>query len=149
MEPLKRVLVVDDDAEIRGLLSTTFRHYGLTVDVASDGREALECIAGAQYAVIVLDLIMPSVDGFTVIERLGARDEALPVVLVITGAEEHVGALDARVVHGVIRKPVDPEELAHIVLACAEIRGRGAFETMAIAAMVAGTPLMAWLTRLQ
>ena len=150
MEQPKRVLVVDDDAEVRALLSSVFRQHGLTVDVAGDGREAIDLIVATPYAVVVLDLIMPTVDGFAVLDHLRASDALSPVVIVVTGAEEQiVGRLDPRIVHGVIRKPFDAMELSSIVVACAEIRGRRAFETMAIAAMFAGPPLMAWLSRLQ
>ena len=149
VEQAKRVLVVDDDAEVRGLLSSAFREQGLVVDLASGGREAIDLITATPYAVIVVDLIMPDVDGFAVLDHLGSRDGS-PVVIVVSGAEDQiVGRLDPRIVHGVIRKPFDTAELSNIVVACAEIRGRSAFETMAIAAMFAGPPLMAWLTRLQ
>ena len=74
---------------------------------------------------------------------------AAPVVLVITGAEPRVvDALDARVIHGIIHKPFDAHELANLVEACAEIRSRSAFETMAITAMLAGGPLISWLSRM-
>jgi CheY-like chemotaxis protein len=144
IEQSRRVLVADDDEEIRNLLSSVFRLQGLAVDLASDGREALDLIAETNYEVIVLDLLMPVVDGFAVIDHLRtASRHPMPVVLVITGAEQRiVEALDARVIHGIIRKPFDAKELATLVTACAEIRGKNAFETMAIAAMLAGTPLM-------
>lgn len=145
----RHVLVVDDDAEVRGLLSSAFRQEGLNVDLAGDGREAIDLLSASQYAVLVLDLVMPDVDGFAVLDHLRTREGAAPVVIVISGAEEQiVGRLDPRLVHGIVRKPFDTVELVSIVVACAEIRGRSAFETMAIAAIVAGSPLMAWLSRL-
>lgn len=150
MDQPKRVLVVDDDAEVRVLLASTFRQEGLSVDLAGGGAEAIDLLAAGSYAVVVLDLVMPQVDGFAVLDHLQSRDGAAPVVIVVTGAEEQiVSRLDPRIVHGIIRKPFDARELSNIVVACAEIRGRSAFETMAIAAIVAGTPLMAWLSRLQ
>jgi DNA-binding response OmpR family regulator len=149
MNSVRKVLVVDDDAEVRGLLASAFRQEGLNVDLAGDGREAIDLLSSTQYTVLVLDLVMPDVDGFAVLEHLQSRNGAAPVVIVISGAEEHiVGKLDPRFVHGIVRKPFDTLELASIVVACAEIRGRSAFETMAIAALVAGSPLMAWLSRL-
>jgi len=146
----KRVLVVDDDGEIRRLLSSTFRHYGLNVDVASGGEEALTLIGTNPYAVVVLDLVMPDVDGFAVLTRLRTMRMAYaPVIIVLTGAEDRiVGSLDANIVHGIIRKPFDPQELGSIVVACAEMRSRTPFETMALAAMLAGPPIVAWLTKL-
>ncbi|HEY8133873.1 MAG TPA: response regulator [Thermoanaerobaculia bacterium] len=140
----KRVLIVDDEAVIRELLGTLLRQRDLTVDEASDGREALELLKENLYSVVLLDLLMPNVDGFGVIEGLTYS----PVVLVITGADRAlVKQLDPKKIHGVVRKPFDSEELANLVVACAEIRSRSAFETMAISAMIAGGPFLAWLNR--
>ena len=70
-------------------------------------------------------------------------------MIVLTAADQHVvGRLDPRVVHGIIRKPFDVQDVTNLVVACADIRGRGAFEAMALAAVVAGSPLMAWLTKM-
>jgi DNA-binding NarL/FixJ family response regulator len=85
---------------------------------------------------------MPEMNGFEVLENL---DEDLrPVVLVVTGADQStVAELDSRIVHGIVRKPFDPHELAELVRACAEIRGRGPLGAMAIATVIAGSPLFA------
>jgi CheY-like chemotaxis protein len=145
----KRVLVVDDDPAIRQLLVRVLQRQSLTVDEARDGCEALALINEHQYAVVLLDLIMPVLDGFGVLAALdGPGVASPPVVLVITGAERsELAGLDARRVHGIMRKPFDPEELAAVVLACAEIRSRAPFGTMAIATMIAGSPLLALLNR--
>lgn len=144
----RRVLVVDDDPGVRGLLTTVLHHHGLSVDEATDGREALELLAVHQYAVVLLDLIMPNLDGFGVIEALGRQETGKPVVLVVTGAERQtIEQLDARAIHGILRKPFDPDDLAAIVVACAEVRGRNALGTMALAAMMAGSPLLALLNK--
>ena len=96
---------------------------------------------------IVLDLLMPLLDGFGVLNALdGPSMTSPPVVLVITGADRRaVDHLDPQRIHGFVRKPFDPEELASVVVACAEIRGRNAFGTMAIATVIAGSPLLALL----
>jgi len=147
MPTTKRVLVVDDDREIRELLTSVLRRRDLVVDVAVDGAEALDLLRQNTYSVVLLDLLMPNTDGFGV---LNALDSALapPIVLVITGAERAlVKRLDPQRIHGVVRKPFDPEDIATLVVACAEIKSRGTFETMAISAMIAGGPLLAWLNR--
>lgn len=151
MEQRKRVLVVDDDHEIRNLLSGALTQQGLTVDTAADGATAIELIAQVPYCVIVLDLVMPDVDGFVVLDHVRSRTaETQPVVLVVTGAEEPIVArLDPRLVHGIMRKPFDVHEVTNIVTACAEIRTRSTFDKMALAALFAAPPLMAWLSRLQ
>jgi len=148
-EQQKRVLVVDDDQVIRDLLVHVLRRHSLIVDEARDGREALELIKENQYAVILLDLLMPVLDGFGVLDVLGGPGlPSPPVVLVITGADRHhIDHLNPRLVHGIVKKPFDPEELAAVVVACAEIRSRNTFGAMAIATVLAGSPLLAWLDR--
>lgn len=145
MAEQRHVLVVDDDPGVRELLTAAFRMHSLDVDVAADGREALDLLAHRQYTVIVLDLLMPVLDGFGVLDGMSAID-AKPVVLVLTGADRTVlDGLDAQRIHGVVRKPFDPQELASLVIACAEIKGRTPFETMAMA-VLAGGPILAWLS---
>jgi CheY-like chemotaxis protein len=143
----KRVLVVDDDETIRTLLTSVLRHHDLVVDEAADGRDALDLLRQHSYAVVLLDLLMPNVDGFGVIDGLGTA-LSTPVVLVITGADRSLlRELDPQKIHGVVTKPFDAEDLATLVVACAEIKSRSSFETMAISAMIAGGPFLAWLNK--
>jgi len=147
MPASKRVLVVDDDQEIRGLLTSVLRRRDLAVDEAADGAGALDLLRQNIYSVVVLDLLMPNIDGFGVLDAL---DSALapPVVLVITAADRSlVKRLDPQRIHGVVRKPFDADDLASLVVACVEIKSLRGFETMAISALVAGAPLLAWLNR--
>ncbi|HEY8180773.1 MAG TPA: response regulator [Thermoanaerobaculia bacterium] len=143
----KRILIVDDDAATRELIGTVLRRRELTVDEAEDGVEALELLKEHRYAVVLLDLLMPNVDGFGVIENLETAIST-PVVLVITGADRAlIRKLDPQRIHGVVNKPFDAEDLATLVVACAEIKSRSPFETMAISAMIAGGPFLAWLNK--
>ncbi|MCU1350428.1 MAG: bacT [Acidobacteria bacterium] len=146
----KRILVVDDDAAVRDLLTSVLEHRGLTVDTAADGREALQLFTENQYSVIILDLLMPVVDGFGFLRGMESVDlQVPPVVLVVTGADRAlVKQLDPQRIHGVIRKPFDAQELASLVVACAEIKSRNSYGTMAIATMMAGGPFLALLNRL-
>jgi two-component system OmpR family response regulator len=139
----RRVLIVDDDPEIRGILVTALQQKSLIADTAADGREAMALLSEQPYAVVLLDLLMPGVNGFRVLEAIDQGQ--VPIVMVLTGADrETVAKLDARKIHGIIRKPFDPEEIASVVAACIEIRGRSTLEAMAMT-MVAGAPFMAWL----
>ena len=148
MEGYKRVLVVDDDADTVRLLQTVLTQRGLSVDCALDGDEALDLLRTNRYACVLLDLLMPRVDGFAVLEALKNQDVFSPsVVLVITGADRSaIDRLDSDLIHGIVRKPFDPEDLAALVAACAEIKGRGGFETMAIA-MLSSAPFLSLLQR--
>jgi DNA-binding response OmpR family regulator len=148
MTEQKHVLVVDDDPDTRNILGVVLGKRGLVVDFASEGDAALDLMRQRDYAVVMLDLMMPGKSGFTVLEELGQPGMPAPVVLVITGSSRsELDKLDPRRIHGVVKKPFDPEELASIVVACADIRSRSAFGTMAIAAMLAGGPLLDWLNR--
>jgi DNA-binding response OmpR family regulator len=149
MPEQKRVLIVDDDAEIRGLLHSLLTRQGLTVDVAGDGATALDLIGKRNYSVVLLDLVMPDVDGFAVMESFKRPGASAPVVLVVTGADRSiVDRLDSRHIHGIVRKPFEPDDLVTLVVACADIKSRGTFGTMAIATMIAGSSqLLDWLNR--
>ncbi len=141
-----RVLIVDDDAEIRGLLRSTLAQEGIEADTAENGLDALELLNANRYAVMLMDLMMPAMNGFQLLEAV--RKDS-PVVLVVTGADQSmVNELDARLVHGIIRKPFDPRDVATLVRACVEIRGRGPLGAMAIASMIAGGPLIAMLAKM-
>lgn len=148
-DPQKHVLVVDDDAQTRALLGSLLARHSLAVDFADDGGSALALIQNNKYSVVLLDLLMPGTDGFAVLDRLHEPGMPSPVVLVITGADRAVvDTVDSNRVHGVVRKPFDPDDLAALVVACADIKSRGTFGTMAIATMLAGSSILELLNRL-
>lgn len=90
-----RVLIVDDEAQIRRALRTGLTGHGYAVDVAEDGESALMAIAAHQPDVIVLDLVMPGIDGFEVLRQLRAWSR-VPVLVLSAHGQEHdkVEALD-------------------------------------------------------
>jgi CheY-like chemotaxis protein len=142
----RRVLIVDDDTDVRHILATALRQKSLTIDEAVDGRQALALLHENSYSVVLLDLMMPVVDGLTVLEAIKTDLPNPPIVLVVTGASrEMIERVDTDRVHGIVRKPFDPLEVAAIVAACAEVRSRGPFETMAIATVISGGALIHWL----
>ena len=142
----RRVLIVDDDTDVRHILAAALRQKSLTIDEAVDGRQALALLHENTYAVVLLDLMMPVIDGLTVLNAIKTDLPNPPIVLVITGASrDMIERIDSDRVHGVVRKPFDPLEVASIVAACAEVRSRGPFETMAIATVISGGALINWL----
>ncbi|MEA2491989.1 MAG: hypothetical protein QOH21_3781 [Acidobacteriota bacterium] len=147
-EQHRRVLVVDDDPQIREILATVLRQRSLIVDEAGDGREAIDLFREHQHAVVLLDLLMPRADGFTVLDAIDRDQLIKPIVLVITGADRtRIEALDSHRIHGILRKPFEPQEVADLVAACVDIRGRSTFETMALATMISGAPILALLSK--
>lgn len=133
----KKILVVEDERDLRVELAARLRDRGLLVDEAEGGRAAMDLMAAEHYAVILVDLLMPQPDGFAVLEAVAAGSLKKPtVVLVTTGADPSVlERLDPDRIHGVVRKPFDPGELADLVSACAEIRSRSNVEMIAVAMM--------------
>jgi CheY-like chemotaxis protein len=81
----RRALVIDDDAAIRLLVSRVLEREGFAVEVARDGAEGIERLSECDYAVVVLDLLMPRLDGFAVVKYLAHYyPEKLPSVIVTT-----------------------------------------------------------------
>jgi CheY-like chemotaxis protein len=98
--------------------------------------------------VFMFGLFMPNVDGFTVLDSLKVDEiQGPPVVLVVTGADRKtIQRLDAKQIHGVIRKPFDVDELVNLVVACSEIKSRKPYGAMALATMLGGAHMLShWL----
>jgi two-component system chemotaxis response regulator CheY len=116
-----KVLVVDDDHSIRQLVCTIVQRERFMVDCAADGAEAIELLKTNEYSVILLDLMMPRVDGFGVIEYLKTHAHGpKPIVIVITAyADQKFKEVDPTIVAGVIRKPFEVADLGNLVRLCA------------------------------
>jgi two-component system sensor histidine kinase/response regulator len=119
-EPQKRMLVVDDDAMSAELIAMFGRRIGLNVDIAENGREAIECIANADYDSVVLDLLMPGIDGFGVLEYLDrCKPHVLAHTIIASGLPEKYRERVARyAVCGVIPKPLDHRALQDMLSRC-------------------------------
>jgi len=89
-----RVLVVDDEASIRDLLAKTLALAEYDVDLAPDGRAALERLRIIPYDLLITDLKMPGVDGLTVIREARRLKTDLPVII-ITGFSNEASAIEA------------------------------------------------------
>ena len=118
------VLVVDDDPGLRGFFTTILAREDFSVDCAANGRLAYEHLRRGSYSVILLDLMMPDVNGFELLGRL--QRESPPLlrrVIVMTGAAQRVvESVDTRRVWGMIRKPFDNAELISSLRDCASGR---------------------------
>jgi len=117
------ILVVDDNDSSRNLLAHQLRRQGHTISTASSGRQALEMIRKSKPDLILLDLFMPDMNGFDVLQKM-YTDEALRAVpvIIITGLNDksaavkciEAGAFDLLI------KPVNPSLLGARVVACLE-----------------------------
>ncbi|MBV1853578.1 response regulator transcription factor [Catellatospora tritici] len=92
-----RILVVDDDAAVRDSLARSLRFEGYAVDTAADGIEALAAIADAEPDAVVLDVMMPGVDGVQVCQTLRERGIVVPVLMLTArdSVGDRVAGLDA------------------------------------------------------
>jgi two-component system OmpR family response regulator len=111
------VLVVEDDDAIRTLLVAALRREPFDVDSANDGAAALRLTRSCEYAVIVLDLMMPNVNGHEFLEAFRSAPNApRSVIIVITAFDDaKIAKLNAHQVHAVIRKPFDMPQLVSVV----------------------------------
>ncbi len=112
MEP--RALVVDDDEPIRTLLSKIVKHAGFDVQTAKDGREAIDRIDADGYNVILLDLMMPRVDGYEVLDHLREEHpDLVPCTIVATALPER--DLRRQAISGVFKVHSKPFDIARLV----------------------------------
>ena len=112
------VLVVDDDRRLRVLLSAFLRKHGYRVTVAASAAEARAFLEGLAFEIIVLDVMMPYMDGFEVLKNLRREPEteSLPVIMLTAKAQDkdvfegyHYGA------DMYLTKPFNPRELVTFV----------------------------------
>ena len=116
-----RVLVVDDDQALQTLLNVLLTRAGFECDFVTDGEAALQKIDGGEYAVIVLDLILPGVSGIEILAQLKAsRPALLQRTIIMTGASNGIlRNIDVTRVHSVIRKPFDISDMVQLTTDCA------------------------------
>ena len=116
------VLVVEDDSAIRRLVRMVLEREGYLVEVACDGMEAMLKLGVREFDVIVLDLMMPNLDGFTLIETFAANTPDRLRRIIVTSAaspaviRERLKGAPFRV----LPKPFDIRELATQVRSCIE-----------------------------
>jgi two-component system copper resistance phosphate regulon response regulator CusR len=89
-----RVLVVDDSERVRKTLATGLHAHGMAVETAADGAEALMLLNGLPFDVVVLDLVMPRVDGVQVLPELKSR-KSKPRMLVLSARDQVQDRVDA------------------------------------------------------
>ena len=95
---MERILVVEDDFDIAEMLQTWLMEAGYGVEVAGDGLRALDAFAVGRFDLVLLDLMLPKLDGFGVCEWIRARSD-VPVVMLtaLDGEEEQLRGYDLRI----------------------------------------------------
>lgn len=115
-----RALIVEDDPAIRKLVEKLLSRRRIEVEVAPDGRTAMEKLRARRFSVLVLDLMVPEVNGFEVIEFLKSEGIRIPVAVVSAVSHQALTQLDLDVVKLVISKPFDVDEFTKAVVALCE-----------------------------
>ncbi len=115
------ILLVDDDPAIRSLLIKLLERDGYKVEAASDGAQALRKLKRNKYESILLDLLMPKVNGFEVLQDLRAlQPETLGRIVVLTAVKDQtlVDFSHESRIFRLLRKPLDNEEVLSVVRSC-------------------------------
>jgi len=111
MTPQKTVMVVEDEPAIRGLLSMTLECENYHVETAGDGQEALDMVERVHPDAILLDLMLPTMDGWELINALSARSatDGIPIIAV-SASQRHLN-VGEQGVQAFLSKPFDVDTL--------------------------------------
>jgi len=124
------VLIVDDDPDMVTIIRIMLDDAGYQVRSARNGKEALESVAAKMPAVVLLDILMPVMDGWQCARELRARYGRRVPIVVVTAAE-HAGARAAQVGgDDVLAKPFEMAELLRIVARYVPGKGSGSASTL-------------------
>lgn len=95
---MRRILVVEDEPEIQEFLSAYLRHEGYGVTAASDGAEAINRFQAGQFDLILLDIMLPKIDGFGVCELI-RRESSVPIIMLtaLDGEAEQIKGFDLQI----------------------------------------------------
>jgi two-component system, chemotaxis family, chemotaxis protein CheY len=117
--PKKRVLVVDDDDAIRTMVERILKREHYEVESARDGFEAIEKLSRSDFTTVLLDLMMPRVDGHGVLRYLEDRPAAPAVIVMTANLQSAQETASAAPVFRVLSKPFDIRQLVTHVNECA------------------------------
>jgi CheY-like chemotaxis protein len=109
---MQRILIADDDPEICELLGQVLRDAGYAVETAPDGRTALERTAASPPDLLITDLLMPGLTGWSLFARVRRRAPTLPIIVMsgsAMGRRRRQGSREDRAVF--LRKPIDLDQL--------------------------------------
>ena len=125
--PSERVLVVDDEPNIVDVISMALRYQGFAVETAGTGREALTAVSAFDPHLMVLDVMLPDMEGFQVAERLRAKRADVPIIF-LTARDATTDKLRGLTTGGddYVTKPFSLEELVARIRVILRRTGRAA-----------------------
>src|SRR5712691_1763565 len=109
--PAERILLVDDDSDLCALMADFFSEHGFVLEAAHDGRSGLARALEPGYDLVILDVMLPGLDGFEVLHQLRRRS-SVPVIMLTARTEQRdrIAGLDAGA-DDYLPKPFGPDEL--------------------------------------
>ena len=113
----QKVLIVDDDPAVREILSAILQREAVASDVASDGEQALDFLRRERYAAVLLDLLMPRLDGEGVIAFIREQGITTPVIVMAAVTGDGTHELDPSIVRVQMQKPIELGDLRVVVRA--------------------------------
>lgn len=107
-----RILVAEDERDLNRLICRTLERAGYSVDACFDGEAALDCLLGAEYDCLLLDIMMPKADGHTVLRAVREKGNAVPVIFLTArdSVQDRIEGLDLGADDYLV-KPFDFDEL--------------------------------------
>lgn len=110
-----RILIIDDDKELSQLLGDTFKEHGCDIILASDGEEGIMKAKTEKPALILLDILMPKVDGMKVLETLHTADETKHIPVIILSNLGDMETISNTLVNNasdyLVKSDLDPETI--------------------------------------
>ncbi|MBE6128550.1 MAG: response regulator transcription factor [Erysipelotrichaceae bacterium] len=124
---MAKILIVDDEAKIRELIVKYARHEGFETDEADNGMDAVEKCESGQYDLVVMDIMMPELDGFSAVKEIKKTRPDLPFIMLSALGEEYdrIHGFDVGVDDYVV-KPFSSKELMMRIHAILKRAGRSA-----------------------
>lgn len=106
-----KILVVDDEDKMRNVINIFLKNEGYTVEEACDGREALDKLSNMEFSLVILDIMMPKVDGWEVCKEI-RKSSLIPIIMLTARGEEYDKLLGFELgVDDYVTKPFSPKEL--------------------------------------
>jgi len=110
------LLLIEDDIDLAGALKTQLANAGYSVDACGDGGDAAYYLSGGGYSAVILDRMLPGVDGLTVLSQMRARGDTTPVLMLtaLSSVQDRTRGLDAGADDYLVKPFAMPELLSRI-----------------------------------
>ena len=109
---MSKLLIVEDDKELNEVICLYFKSNGFEVDNCYNGQEALNLLEDSEYDLIISDIMMPVMDGFTLLERIRNKNNKLPIIFMTARDDKFSKQLAYKIgVDDYVVKPFDLDEL--------------------------------------